>query len=409
MRVALAQDLSEGIQGMYAKKLKLGPFKFRCLYAAACISLAGLATCYIALGLLVFVILGRVCQYTFFQRHLRTCHIESRTTSVDVFSDALANCSEIAVYHDAYNDISSIIWDQGWSAIDFVLVMERAEPRRDYIKATRTLVEEYGQQMRQAMYVLYEWSAEISAGTTLLSMEYSTLDEYEFRQAVGKMAYVWELLGTPNHYALTRLGAVLVGRMNDASEVLETMQVQAGITQDWLDQFALLATRLSESAQHGLGVIESGQEQRTKSGYVYAHVPCGWTNLCGLLVRPKPLSQNSLDSIRRALQKLRRQIQEAVDAIGTIRAAVESNRIISYETKQALDSVVMAWNTTRQADWKGDRRAIVMEAKHGRARLRERTSDLLAIRKSFKIPYRQQPPPRPVPNFQFPLLRFKDE
>ncbi|KAK7962930.1 uncharacterized protein PG986_003755 [Apiospora aurea] len=327
--------------------------RIRKIYVAAFGLLTGSAVCYFALCLLAFVVMGRLCECTVFQRHLNACGGEIRTTVVDVYSSALANVSNVIIYHDAYNDLSSDLFIASFSTYGISGALKPAEDRRYHIETTRRLVQGYGKQLDESRAVL---------------------EDLKFS-------------------------------FNHAPHEINMMQTIVDATKGTLDKLGVLLGQLSESAQYSLDVIQDDKVHRTRDGMVYPHVSCEWATLCGLLWRPRPFGPYEMSHIPKELSKVARHGRLAGDAIGTIQTANETNQLILRETRQALLGILMGANKTGEPHWEGDKNAILMELRRGRTKLQDRFSDLSTIRDSFKVGFeKRRPLNRPVPSFKFPRL-----
>ncbi|KAK8123213.1 hypothetical protein PG984_011883 [Apiospora sp. TS-2023a] len=405
---ALAQDLSEWIQRMYARVTKPGPVEFKRLCFGASGLIAGVTICYIALCLLGFVVLGHLCEYAGLRKHLGVCGLETGTTGIDVYAGALANFSKVLVHHDAYDDLSRLfsITFVGTGALSGALQLPATQ--RNYIETTRGLVEEYSTQLMEADAAVIEFRFSLHSGGHQIEWTTDMLVDYYMGDVSGKMAYVWELLGIPYDSALEDLESEFSDCVNRTLQILSKLQGDADNAKAKLDQLGLLLGRLSDSAQYGLGILQDDLEKRRWEGYVYAHVPCEWTNLCGLVGRPRPIRlAHDVGSYLQILNKTTRHSNKAGAALGSIRAVHDGNTNTIRKAKQALGGLLIGANKTEEPYRKYNEKALVMEWKRGRRQLRKCLSDISVIRDSFKSVYRDTKPlKQPLPSFEFPILNI---
>ncbi|KAK8043306.1 hypothetical protein PG993_005736 [Apiospora rasikravindrae] len=352
--------------------------------------------------------MGRICEHPVIQRHLGSCHIESSATGIDAYSVALTNCSKVALYHDAYEDLSSLFSAKNIATGRLSGILRYAGKRRDYIEATRLLVDEYGEAVMKARTATRRLSFDLDRGAKRLPMTVTDLDEEYLQAVIGKTSYVRGFFGLSNTAAQKEVDYTmhaLLKRINQSSGVFEEMQGRADRAQDRLDRMGSLLPPLLKSAQYALNIIQSDKEHRTRNEYIHAHVPCEWRNLCGLLWKPEPFSPEIYGALLSGLKEIQRHCLEAHEDIWAMMVATESNRMILRDTKQALDRVLIAANKTDKPFWLGNENAIVMEIRRGRLQLRESAHELLAMEASFPDRYRDSRPlDRPVPKFQFPTL-----
>ncbi|KAK8071563.1 hypothetical protein PG996_004911 [Apiospora saccharicola] len=406
LKSALAQDRSEWIQRMYARVTKPGPVEVKRLCFGAGGMIAGVTVCYIALCLLGFVVLGRLCEYAVLRKYLGVCGPEAGSAPIDVYSSVLANFSKVLVHHDAYVDLSRnfSITFVGTGALSGALQLPAT--KRNYIETTRCLVEEYGTQLAEARDAVRGFHFSLHTGGHRIESTTDMLVDYYMGDVSGKMAYVWELLGNPHDSALEYLESEFLECVNATLQIFDKMQGNADNAKAKSDQLGLLLGRLADSAQYGLSVIQDDREKRQWEGSVYAHVPCQWTNFCGLLRRPRPIRlAHDVESCLDILNKTTKHSNKAGAALGSIRAVHDGNTNTIRKATQALGGLLTGANKTMEPHRKSHKKALVMEWKRGRRQLRKCLSDISAIRDSFESYYRDAKPlKQPPPSFEFPTL-----
>ena len=394
------------LQLLRAVKIKPATVRIKRLCVSASGLTAGVVICYIALRLLGFIVLGHLCEYAVLRKHIDVCGTDTGTTGIDVYSSAVANFSKVLVHHDAYDNLSRLFANTRLGTNVLSCALQSPGRERDYIETTRGLVEEYESQLIKAEEAVYNFGYSLYQGEYRIQSANDMLVDYYLHDVSGKMAHVWHILGYSHDSALDELEAEFLDCVNSTLQVFEHMQGKAENAEPELDHLGFLLGRLSDSAQYGFGVLQDDVEKRTWEGYVYAHVPCGWTNLCGLIGRPSPM--RLAHNVGRSLHMLNETWQysnRAGAALGSIRAVHDAHVGIIGKAKHALGVLLIEASKAGESHRKGHEKALVMEWKRGRRRLRKSLSDMSAIRASFKNVYRvAKPLKQPPPSFEFPAL-----
>ncbi|KAK8062006.1 hypothetical protein PG994_008372 [Apiospora phragmitis] len=243
--------------------------------------MAGGGVTHVACKLSVTVLLGWACTYTVFQQHHGICHHRNSITAVDIYLDAQANFSNIAVYADDYREVSSIFRFTSFNTATLSGALHGAGRKRDYIKKTQDYAEQYGEELTTAAGLWSELSFDIVKATTLLGLFLGEVDPY-FPRVTGKMAYIWQTLGYLNKPYLQSLETQFNRTITDTIKVLGEMQ---------------------ESYADCQGCGRSIQQEQTVDGYVHAEVTCKWTNFCGLIGRSKPMAVRDVKRLVSVLEE----------------------------------------------------------------------------------------------------------
>ncbi|KAK8852283.1 hypothetical protein PGQ11_014762 [Apiospora arundinis] len=383
--LGMATTFATWTQNMTCIRWRIGQGGFTVGYPNA-MALAIGPIVYVVVYLLGFVLLGQMCEYAFFQNHFGNCLAgKASTPNLDVYSGALASCSEVFGHHDTYGGISSTFGDNQIGLAGISGTLQYLEGKRDYITALEQAVDVYQNELVETAKSITELILRFRSGTNELETITKHLDQIDFPLVTGKLAYVKGLVGFPEDEAIESLNDGILNCVNTTLIVLQRLEVGMDNTREQLKKLQHLTGRLFEGARYGLSTIQEEKEKRTSGDYVYAQVRCEWANLCGLL-GPAPLDSSEVDTIVRTIGRIRVHSKDVAKAIRWTRGSIRSDKRTIKNTKHNLRAVMAtAENQEGELHWTGNRRAIIMALRRGRTQLQKRLSELSNIRKSFSF------------------------
>ncbi|KAK8043308.1 hypothetical protein PG993_005738 [Apiospora rasikravindrae] len=362
-----------------------------------CLAAGGGAT-YLVCSFPASFLVGYMCAYEVFQRHLDSCQITNGTLAVGTYIGSLANFSKVAVHTEDYRHVASVLRRAKIDSAVLIGALQFGGEQRDYIKTTENKIKQYDAELSKSANAWAALSSRLRSGTNHLVAVNSDMDRY-FDDVIGLSAYIWHLFSSTDDLATIRLKAELMSCIKAILGILNHVWEKADTVEVHIHSLNILAHQITQAAEHAAAIMYQDGVQRTADGLVYVPGSCGWFNLCGL-IKPTPISSHGVTTLIHTLKGQHQYHKEAENAIDGI-------KIIIKDTRHSLEGVANTTQSPLSIDGEDRRAAIMFALKFARKELRGTLFELNRMKAKFKG-FHEEPsiPNQLTPAFHFPIMNL---